>query len=170
MEENVIPITEFRTLPVTASEPTDRTVQGTVIGSGDALDLGTVDTTDEAQDTVVRVIWWRVCDMNGATEVPDIKIWLDGAGEFAGTNVWHMDITDAWTQGKTAVQVETGSPGSAPNAEESAAPVMKMGGGPITGTGHDQTSRYIYLSGRIGVNEPTGMKTGPSIRVKFQYR
>lgn len=165
----MIPITEFRTLPVTASEPTDRTVQGTVIGSGDALDLGTVDTTDEAQDTAVRVFWWRVSDMNGATEIPGIKIWLDGAGEFAGSNVWHMDITDAWTQGKTAVQVETGSPGSAPTEEDSAATVTKTGGGTITGTGHDQTSRYIYLSCRIGVNEPTGMKTGPRIRVQFQY-
>ena len=166
----MIPITEFRTIPVTAVEPTDRAVQGTVLGSGDTLDLGTVDTTDEAQDTSVRVIWWRVHDMNGATEVPGISVWLDGADEFPGTNVWHMDITDAWTQGKTAVQVETGSPGKAPTAEESAAEVTKTGGGPITGTGHDQTSQYIYLSGRIGVNEPTGTKEGLRIKVKFQYQ
>ena len=166
----MIPITEFRTLPVSAAEPPDRTSQGTVLGAGDTLDLGTVDTTDEAQDTAVRVIWWRVCDMNGAVEVSDITVWLEGAGEFTGANAWRMDITDAWTRGKTPVQVETGSPGSAPVAEESAAALTRIGGGPITGTGHDQTSQYIYLSGRIGVNEPTGAKTGLSIRVKYQYQ
>lgn len=166
----MIPSTEFRTIPVNVAEPMDRTVQGMVLGSGDTIDLGTVDTTDEAQNTAVRVVWWRVRDMNGATEVSEIRVWLEGSGEFSGTNMWHMDITDTWTQGKTAVQVETGSPGSAPIAEESSAAVMKTGGGPITGTGHDQTTQYIYLSGRIGVNEQTGKKTGLKIRVKFQYQ
>jgi hypothetical protein len=166
----VIPVTEFRTLPVSGAEPTDRTSQGEVIAEDGTLDLGTVDTTDEAQDTGVRVVWWRVSDMNGASEISDIRVWLEGADEFGGTNAWRMDITDIWTPGKTPVQVETGAPGEAPSTEEDGAAMTRAGGGVITGTAHDQTSQYIYLSGRIGVNEPTGNKTGPRIRVRYQYK
>jgi hypothetical protein len=163
------PITEFRMIAVNGTEPSDRTSEGTVLGTGAELDLGTVDTTDEAQDTPVRAIWWRVSDMNGAAEITDIRVWLEGGGDFVGSNAWSMDITDTWTRGKTAVQVMTGFPGNAPTDEGSAVPLTKIGGGSITGTGHDQTSRYIYLSGRIGVNEPTGSKTGMKIRVKYSY-
>ncbi len=164
------PVTEFRTLPATAPEPDDRTVRGTAVGSDGSIDLGSVDTTDEARDTPVRVFWWRVRDMNGASEVSDIRIWLEGADGFPGANAWRMDVTDVWTPGKTAVQVETGSPGTAPVSEETAFRLSAMtGGGTITGTGHTDTSRYIYLTGRIGVNEPAGTKTGLRIRVRFRY-
>ncbi len=65
----MIPETEFRILPVSSQEPTDRTAEGTAAGDGQSLDLGTVDTTDEAQDTPVRVFWWRVKDMKDAVEI-----------------------------------------------------------------------------------------------------
>ena len=169
MEEAVIPITEFRMFPVNATEPSDRTAQGTVIGAGDTLDLGTVDTTDEAQDMPVRVVWWRVSDMNGAMEVRNIRVWLEGTGGVEGSAAWHMDITDAWMRKKTRVQVETGTPGSAP-LMESAPNLTRMGGGAITGVTHDQTSQYIYISGIIGVNVPIGEKSGPRIVVKYDFR
>ena len=154
---------------MTSAEPSDRTTQGTVIGEGEAIDLGAVDTTDEAQNTLVRVFWWRIRDMSGFSEVSEIRLWLDGADEFPGSNSWRLDVTDAWTPGKTPVQVETGSPGTAPVSEETAAVVTRIGGGAIMGTGHGDASQYIYIAGRIGVNEPTGSKTGPKIMVKFRY-
>ena len=164
----MIPETEFRTLPVTSAEPADRTTEGTVIGEGNSLDLGSVDTTDEARDSAVRAIWWRVTDMNGATEISNIRIWISDTTGFVGNNTWYMDITDTWIQGKTAVQVKTGSPGTAP-ASEPSTNLAKIGGGVITGTTHSQTSQYIYITGNIGVNETTGIKNGLKLTVKFYY-
>ena len=165
----MIPTTEYRTLSISSSEPTDRTSEGTVIGTGESLDFGEVDTTDEAQDSPVRVIWWRVTDMKGNAEVYNIRIWISDTTGLVGDDTWYMDITDTWTQGKTAVQVQTGSPGIAPTSEPSAN-ITRLGGGFITGITHGQTSQYIYLTGNIGVNETTGEKSGLKLTVKFEYR
>jgi hypothetical protein len=164
----VEPITEFRTLQVEAEEPTDRTTAGTVLGGETTLDLGEVDTTDEPQDIPVRVIWWRVADMSGASEITNIRVWLAGIGALSGTNLWYMDITDTWTKGKIPIQVATGSPGDAPLAEPTSN-LTRIGGGTITGITHDQTSQYIYLTGRIGLDEPTGGKTGLTLTVTYDY-
>jgi len=164
----VIPITEFRTLPVSSAEPSDRAVQGTVLGTGDSLNLGKVDTTDEAQDTPVKVVWWRVSDMRGNAEISNIRIWIEGAGDITGAASWYMDITDTWTAGKTAVQVKTGTPGNAPLSEP-APNLTRRGGGAISGTGDAEVSRYVYITGNIGVNVPTGEATDLKLRVKFDY-
>ena len=164
----MIPETEFRTLVVTSTEPTDRTSDGTVVGNGQSLDLGLVDTTDEARDVPVRVIWWRVKDMKDATEISNIRVWISDTTGFVGTDAWYLDITDTWTEGKTPIQVKTGLPGAAPVSEPSAN-LTKNGGGTITGTSHAQTSQYIYITGTIGVNETTGEKTGLKLTVKFDY-
>ncbi len=169
MEVDVIPTTEFRTFSISSSEPSDRISDGTVIGTGGSLDLGEVDTTDEAQDSPVKVIWWRVADMKSNTEIFNIRIWISDTTGLVGLDTWYMDITDSWVQGKTPVQVQTGSPGNAPTSEPSAN-LTKIGGGTITGTTHDQTSQYIYITGNIGVNETTGDKSGLKITVKFEYR
>jgi hypothetical protein len=66
------------------------------------------------------------------------------------------------------VQVKTGNPGPAPLSEPQAN-LNKKGGGNITGITHDQTSKYIYITGNIGVDETTGNKTGLKIKVKFDY-
>jgi hypothetical protein len=165
----VTPITEFRTFSIFSEEPADRAGQGTVIGSGDILDLGTVDTTDEAQRTSVRVIWWRICDLNGAVEVRNIRVWLEGTEGVGGNALWHMDITNTWTRGKTPVQVQVGTPGGSPFAEP-APNLSRIGGGIITGITHDQTSQYIYLAGRIGVNVPIGERSGIRLKVKYDFR
>ena len=165
----MIPVTEFRTLEVSSPEPTDRTSEGTVLGVGQSLNLGIIDTTDEAQNTSVCVIWWRVSDMKGNTEVSNIRVWLEGTEGFTGTVGWYLDITDTWTQGKTPVQVQTGSPGTAPTSEPSAN-LTKYGGGSITDITHDHTSQYIYITFNIGVNETTGEKPGLKIKVKFDYQ
>ena len=165
----MIPITEFRTLPVSVTEPADRTTQGTVVGTGDTLDLGMVDTTDEARDTTVRVVWWRVCDMNGAIEVCNLRVWLEGTEGVGGTADWRMDITESWTRGKTPVRVETGTPGAAPLAE-GAPNLTGRVGGTITGVTHNQTTQYIYISGNVGVSVPTGVKSGIRIVVKYDFR
>jgi len=165
----VVPETEFRTLPVSSGEPADRTTEGTVVGDGVSLDLGSVDTTDEAQDTPVRVFWWRVKDMKGATEIMNIRVWISDTDGYVGNDAWYMDITDTWTRGKTAVQVKTGTPGDAPLSEP-APNLAKSGGGNITGTTHADTSQYIYVTGNIGINESTGTKTGLRLTVKFEYR
>jgi len=153
---------------VTAAEPADRTTAGTVVGSGESLDLGSVDTTDEAQDVPVRVVWWRVTDMMDASEISNIRVWVSGTDGYAGNDSWYMNIADAWTRGATPVQVKTGTPGEAPLSEP-AANLAKTGGGVITGTTHDQTSQYIYLTGSIGVDETTGVKTGLKLTVRFDY-
>lgn len=165
----MIPSTEYRTLSISSSEPADRTAEGTVIGVGESLDLGEVDTTDEAQDSPVKVIWWRVTDMKGNTEVYNIRIWISDTTGLVGDDTWYMDITDTWTQGKTPVQVQTGTPGTAPTSEPSAN-LTKLGGGSITGITHDQTSQYINITGNIGVNETTGQKSGLKLTIKFEYR
>ena len=69
---------------------------------------------------------------------------------------------------KTPIQVATGSPGNALLTEPSAN-LTRIGGGMITGTTHDQTSQYIYLTGRIGLDEPTGGKTGLTLTVTYDY-
>ena len=162
------PITEFRMISPIGNEPIDRTTAGILLGNGTILDLGEVDTTDEPQDIPVRVIWWRVADMNGATELSNIRIWITGTDSLSGNDSWYMDITDVWTPDKTTTQVETGSPGTAP-LEEPAANLVRIGGGTITGTSHDQTSRYIYLTGRIGIDETTGQKSALKLTVRYNY-
>ena len=164
----MIPETEFRTLAISNTEPADRTSDGTAVGDGLNLDLGSVDTTDEAQNTAVKVIWWRVTDMKDAAGISNIRVWISDTTGFVGTDTWYFDITDTWTQNKTPVQVKTGSPGTSPTSEPSAN-LEKTGGGTITGTTHDETSRYIYITGSIGVNETTGEKTGLKLTVKFDY-
>jgi hypothetical protein len=167
-EVDVIPVTEIRTLPVSSPEPSDRTTGGIAVGEDRALDFGMVDTTDEARDLPVKVLWWRVSDMKDNSEIKNIRIWLEGTEGFTGTVSWYMDISDIWVQGKTPVQVKTGTPGTAP-VSEPPANLTRNGGGNISGTTHDQTSRYIYITGNIGVNEATGQKTGLKIMVKFDY-
>jgi hypothetical protein len=164
----VIPETEFRTLPVTHIEPINRTTEGMVVGDGQSLDLGMVDTTDEAQDTPVKVIWWRVKDMKGVEEISNIRVWISATTGFVGSDTWYMDITDIWTEGKTPVLIKTGSPGTAPLSEPSKN-LTKINGGTITGTSHENTSQYIYITGTIGVNETTGEKNGLRLTVKFDY-
>ena len=164
----MIPDTEFRTRSISSTEPIDRTSEGTVIGTGQTLDLSSVDTTDESQDIPVHVVWWRVSDMKGNSEISNIRVWLDGTDEFTGTVSWYMDITDSWTSGKTAVKTQTGIPGTAPTSE-GAANITKNGGGTITGIVHSQTTQYIYITGSIGVDEPTGVKSGLTLKVAFDY-
>ncbi|MFC1693308.1 hypothetical protein ACFL1R_07380 [Candidatus Latescibacterota bacterium] len=164
----MIPETEFRTLAVSSTEPVDRTTGGTFVGDGTNLDLDSVDTTDEAQDTPVKVIWWRVTDMKGNTEITNMRVWISSTTGYVGTNTWYMDITDIWTQNKTSVQVKTGTPGTSPTSEPQAN-LTRTGGGAITGTVHTHTSQYIYITGTIGVNETTGDKIGLQLTVTFDY-
>ena len=163
------PITEFRTMNVNSPEPADRTSAGNVVGEGNVLDLGSVDTTDEARDTRVMAVWWRVCDMNGAQEIKNVRVCFAGADELAGNNSWYIDITDTWTPGKTPVQVKAGSPGNAP-LDEPGTELNRIGGGNISGITHDHTSKYIYIAANVAINEPVGVKDGLRLVVRFDYR
>lgn len=163
------PTTEFRTAQVSGAEPSDRTIAGSAAGGEITVDLGELDTTDEPGNIPVRVFWWRVIDMNDAQEITNIRVWLDGTDSLTGSNTWYLDITDTWTPGKTHLQVVTGSPGVAPLAE-SAATLERLGGGAVTGITHDQTSAYIYLTGRIGLDEPAGVITGLKLKIRYNYR
>lgn len=163
------PRTEFRIYPVSGDEPADRTTAGAAAGDGDVLDLGTLDTTDEAQDVPVVAVCWRVLDFDGGYEVRNLRVWLEGTDGLAGSAVWHMDISDEWTKGKTPVEVGGGTPGAAPLAE-GAPNLTRIGGGTITGSTHDQTSQYIYLSGRVGVDVPTGAAEGVRLVVAYDAR
>ncbi len=164
----VEPITEFRTLSITADEPADRTTAGTLMDTGTALRLGELDTTDEPQRLPVRVFWWRVADMGDASEITNIRVWLSGAGDLTGTNQWYLDISDTWTRGKNPTQVMTGTPGNAPLSRPTPN-LTAAGGGPITGTSHGQTSQYMYLAGWIGLDETIGEKTALTLQVTYDY-
>jgi len=162
------PETEFRIMGVNSPEPIDRTAEGTPSGDGGIFDFGAIDTTDEAQDIPVKVLWWRVVNMNGAREIKNIRVWISGTEELSGTNSWYMDITDVWTPGKTPVQVRTGTPGSTPLAVPTPN-ITKVGGGSITGVTNDNTTQYIYVTGNFGVNEATGTKSGVRLNIKYDY-
>lgn len=164
----MIPVTEFRMFPVASPEPSDRTVMGTVVGDGRRLDLGQFDTTDEARETAAFVLWWRAVDLKDNDLITNVRVHLDTTGMTPGKTLWRMDITGIWTPGKTPVMIRTGSPGEAPLAPPGA-PLERILGGPITGSGHDQTSQYIYLAAAVGVGEPVGIKTGPALIISFDH-
>lgn len=164
----MIPQIEFRTLPIAADEPDDRTAAGVVVGSGDVLELGRVDTTDEPQDTPVRVIWLRVKDIQGCSEVRNLCVRLADDGGMSAAD-WYIDITDTWTKGKTPLQVRAGTPGPVPT-QAPACNLHRIGGGSITGITHDQTSQYIYITGAVGVGQPVGDFGGLRLAVTFDYR
>ncbi len=106
--------------------------------------------------------------MRGNTEITNIRVWLEGAGNIIGAASWYMNITDAWTFGKTPVQVKTSSPGPAP-VSEPVPNLTRNGGGSITGTGDSEASQYIYITGNIGVDVPTGERPEIKLKVKFDY-
>lgn len=164
------PETEIRTLTVAAPEPEDRTIMGAVACEDNPFDFGTVDTTDEARELPVRVFWWRVKAMNDSRAISNVRIRLDGAAEIPGNIDWYLDVTDIWNPSKTAMHVMTGSPGRLPLSEPEAATVAPMSGDEYTGTGHGDTSKYIYISGKAGINVPVGALDGLRLRVEYDWK
>ena len=162
------PLTEFRILDAAGEEPADRTTAGIPAGEGSEIDFGTFDTSDEAREIPVTALVWRVTDMNGAEEVTNIRVWLEGLEEYSGSSCWHMDISDTWSVGKTAVEVREGTPGAAPGTRPEPN-LTRIGGGTISGTSHADSSQYIYLAGTIAVDEPVGGKNGLRLRIDFDY-
>ena len=167
-----IPAVEFRSLDITETEPADRTTAGSVVGGGAPLDFGTVNNTAGIALTEAACIIFRCTNLSGNTAVNNLRFWLSNNSAFSGTNRFFCDISHAWTQNKSAAQTLAGSPGLIPQSVP-AANVQKIGGGDITGTGHGDTSQYIYIAIETGGDEVIGTKGGTeggfSFSMKFDY-
>lgn len=167
-----VPSGEFRTTSISLTEPTDRTNAGTVVDATNPLDFGTANNTNGFVQAGPQALWWRCTDLAGFTTISNVKFWLSANGDLNGTNEYYCDITSSWTQNKTVSQVSAGAPGTLPQSLPSSN-ITKNGGGDITGTGHADTSQYIYLALSIGSNETIGTKGGSNgdfqVSIKFDY-
>ena len=162
-----VPEVEFRTYDISLSEPADRTTAGSIIDGNNLLDFGSVNNTASNVNTVPKVCWFRVKNMNGNTSISNMKFFLSKNSVFEGSgNEYYLDITDTWTQNKTVGEVSSGNPGICPQKEPSAN-MQKINGGIITGTGHDDTSQYIYIALNISASEPVGSDKGLTGGFKF---
>ena len=167
-----IPTVEFRSLDITDTEPADRTTAGTVINQDNPLDFGTANNTAEAASVGPKCIIFRCSNLQGNSTINNMRFWLSSNSDFTGTNYFYCDVTSTWTQNKTIGQITGGTPGICPTSVPSAN-VTKINGGDITGTGHADTSQYIYLGLSIGSDEPIGSKGGAggafNFSLKFDY-
>jgi photosystem II stability/assembly factor-like uncharacterized protein len=157
-------LTQFRSFNVAGTEPADRTSEGSAVTQVNPLNFGQM---PKGNDSNVKCIIWRATNLGAYSTLSNMRFWAYDLSEFVGTNTYHADITDSWTQNKTPAQVKAGTPGTCPQAEP-AANLTKIGGGNITGVGHADTSQYIYLVNAIGNDETDGDKDFV-YRVKFDY-
>jgi len=167
-----VPSGEFRTLDISLTEPTNRTTAGSVVDGTNPLDFGTVNNTSGYVQAGPKVLWWRCTNLAGYTTISNMKFWISSNSDLIGTNEYYCDITDTWTQNKTVSQVAAGVPGAFPQSLPSSN-VTKIGGGNITGTGHSDTTQYIYTALSIGSDESIGIKGGSGggmqMSLKFDY-
>ncbi len=167
-----VPSGEFRTISTTLSEPGDRTTAGNTIDNTTPLDFGSVNNTGGNTLVGPKVIWWRCTNLAGFSTISNMKFWLSSNSDLSGTNEYYCNITNTWTQNKTIAQVASGSPGLLPQSVPNSN-IVKINGGNITGTGHSDTSQYIYLAFSIGLDEPIGIKGGADggfqVSLKFDF-
>jgi len=167
-----VPTGEFRSTSIALSEPADRTIAGNSVDTTVPLDFGTVNNTNGIVQAGPQVLWWRCSNLAGFSTISNMKFWLSLNSDLDGTNEYYSDISSAWTQNKTVSQVSSGSPGNIPQSLP-ASNLTKIGGGDITGIGHNDTSQYIYLALSIGSDETIGSKGGANgnfqISIKFDY-
>ncbi|MFC1493492.1 hypothetical protein ACFL6O_05975 [candidate division KSB1 bacterium] len=167
-----VPSGEFRTTSITLSEPANRTSAGNTIDNTNPLDFGSVNNTGGNALIGPKVIWWRCTDLAGCTTISNMRFWMSSNSDLSGTNENYCSITDTWTQNKTIAQVTSGTPGILPQSVP-ASNIVRINGGNITGTGHPDTTQYIYLAFSIGIDEPIGVKGGADggfqVSIKFDY-
>lgn len=167
-----VPTGEFRTMSVSLPEPTNRTTAGNVVGQTTPLDFGSANNTDGTVQIGPKVLWWRCTDLSGFSTITNMKFWLSSNSVLTGTNEYYCDITGTWTQNKTITQVASGTPGTLPQSLPSSN-ITSITGGEITGTGHIDTSQYVYLALAIGGDEAVGVKGGLAggfqVSLKFDY-
>jgi len=167
-----VPTGEFRTMSVDLPEPSNRTTAGSVVGPTVPLDFGTANNTNGTVQIGPKVLWWRCTDLAGFSTITNMKFWLSLNSVLNGTNEYYCDITNEWTQGKTITQVSNGTPGTLPQSLP-ASNLSSITGGDITGTGHSDTTQYIYLALAIGGDETVGAKGGAAgrfqVSLKFDY-
>lgn len=167
-----VPVGEFRSLDISLSEPSDRTTAGSIINSVNPLDFGTVNNTGGYVQSGPKVLWWRCTDLAGNTEILNMKFWMSQNSDMTGTNEYYCDISGTWMQNKTVTQTAAGSPGSLPESVP-VSNIASIEDGSITGTGHNDTSQYIYLALSIGPDESIGLKGGMDgglqVGLKFDY-
>jgi len=167
-----VPTGEFRTLDTTLVEPADRTTAGTVVDGANPLDFGTVNNTSGYIQAGPKALWWRCTNLAGNSTISNMKFWMSQNSDLVGTNEYYCDITSVWTQNKTVSQTASGAPGILPSSLPSNN-ITRINGGSIGGTGHADTSQYIYLALSIGPDETIGAKGGAGggfqMSLKFDY-
>ncbi|MCH8286923.1 hypothetical protein IIB79_10410 [candidate division KSB1 bacterium] len=167
-----VPTGEFRSTSITLSEPSNRTTAGNSVDATVPIDFGTINNTNGVVQAGPKVLWWRCTNLAGFSTIGNMKFWLSSNSDLDGTNEYYCDITNTWTQNKTISQVSSGSPGTIPQSLP-ASNLTKIGGSDITGTGHTDTSQYIYLALSIGSDETIGSKGGANgnfqVSIKFDY-
>lgn len=167
-----VPTGEFRSLDISLGEPDNRVTAGSVINSVIPLDFGTVNNTGGYVQSGPKVLWWRCTDLSDNSEISNLKFWMSQNGVMNGTNEYYCDITGNWTQNKTISQTAAGSPGRMPESLP-ASNIASISGGTITGTGHLDTTQYVYLAMSIGPDETIGSKGGLDgglqVSLKFDY-
>ena len=167
-----IPAVEFRSLDITETEPANRTTAGSSVGQDVPLDFGTVNNTAGIAQAGPVCLIFRCTNLQGNALLSNLRFWLSNNASFSGVNRFFCAVTDTWTQNKTVSEVAAGTPGIIPESVP-AANVARIGGGDIAGTGHADTSQYIYLALEIGQNELIGLKGGAdggfAYSMKFDY-
>lgn len=100
------PTTRFRTIPIaTAAAAIDTAVERLAAiasqavvstGAGNELDFGTVDVSEGAANSAVKMLLWDVTADGGNTTVEDFRFWLSSNGfDQAGTIVKFQPISGA---------------------------------------------------------------------------
>ena len=163
-----IPVTEFRAFDITGTEPTDRTTEGEIIDDISAfLDLGIANISAGSKSTGVFCFIYRCSDLNGSSKISNMKFGLTGNSALNTAAKIYCDITDTWTQNKTAAQVQAGTPGLLSKNLPASANIEINGSGDIEGVDHADTSQYIYLVITVASNESIGTKGGADGSLKF---
>ncbi len=167
-----IPVVEFRSFDISETEPANRTTAGSAVSQDSPLDFGTVNNTAGNVQAGPACLIFRCSNLAGNTVISNLRFWLSRNAAFTGTDRFYCEVTDTWTQNKTVSEVAAGTPGIIPQSLPPAN-VQKTGGGDIAGTGHADTSQYIYVALEIGQDEIIGVKGGAdggfAYSMKFDY-
>jgi len=162
-----VPVAEFRRLNISESEPADRTTAGEVVSTENLLELGNANNSSGSVQLGPFCLIFRVNDMNGNTKVEDMEFAITAISDLEADNKFYVKITDTWVQNITFEEVAAGPPGILKKGFTSESNLQKIGGGPIEGTDHNNTSQYIYIAVLISENEPVGENKGENGTLKF---
>ena len=164
-----VPAAQFRRLDISESEPSDRTTAGVEVSTDNVLDMGSANNSSGPVQLGPYCLIYRITDLNGNTKVDDLKFAVTNRSSLSSGNKFYLRISDTWIQNISFEEVAAGPPGLCEDGFSSQSNLQKISGGPIEGTGHADTSQYIYLAVQVPENEPVGEKESIKLGVKGNY-